>query len=140
MKRKLPTQAGSMPLGILVGLVVSILVTIFCCATTALMLSNQWIEEGSVGTAALVTLLLSSGVGALVVGVWVKGKYLPACLGSGLAYYVCLLCITGLFFDGAYRGLLPSALAILGGCGSVALLMAQGSGGTGRSKRRYKVR
>ncbi len=140
MKRKMKMQGSSIPVGIAWGLLASVMVMLLCCAATAALVVSETIREGSMAYGALLTLLLSAGAGAVVAGLRVKGNYLPVCLGTGGVFYVFLLCCTGLFFDGSYTGMLPSALVILGGCGVVALLMARSSMQSGKRKRKYRLR
>ncbi len=140
MKRKIKMQDSSVPVGIAWGLLASVVMLLLCCAVTAALVASEAIREGSVAYGALLTLLLSAGAGALTAGLRVKGKYLPVCLGTGGAFYVFLLCCTGLFFDGSYTGMLPAGLAVLGGCGVVALLMARSSMQGGKRKRKYRLR
>lgn len=115
-------KLGSIPKGIGVGLAASIASTIVGSVIAAWLIGTEKIGEGSIGYITMVLLLLSSITGAVVSFGIIKQKRLPVCLFAGGTYVLSLLAINALFFQGTYSGVGESALVILAGVMSVAVL------------------
>lgn len=113
--------------GIGIGLASSIMCTIIGTAVSAWFLSTEKIGEGGIRYITAVLLLLSSSLGALVSWKIVKQRRLPVCLIAGSIYFLALLAINALFFNGAYSGVGESALVVFAGALSVAILGLTGS-------------
>lgn len=127
--RKVTGIAASMPAGLAVGGIVSLLVTLLGAVLAANLISGEKIPEGSIGYCSMVILLLSSITGAAVAVNRIKHRKLYVSLLSGLIYYAVLLAITAIFFGGRYHGMGVTALVIAAGSGTTALLnLRQGRG------------
>lgn len=122
--------------GIGVSLLASILVTIIGAAVGAWLLSTEKIAMENARFIAVVILLLSSMLGALLAISVIKEKRVPVCLISGTVYILSMLAITALFFDGRYSGVGESAMVVFAGVFSVALLGLKGGKRTNRSRRK----
>ena len=136
LKPSTQKKNGNIAKGIGIGLVVSLLCTVLGSAIAAWVLATEKIGEGSVGYVAVILLLLSSMFGALASSTCIQQKRLPVCLLSGGVYLLLLFGINVLFFQGAYRGVGESALVILAGVLSVAVL---GLKGDKRPKKQRKI-
>lgn len=124
-KRKATGRALSMPAGVAVGVGVSFALTLLGAAVVAWLLSVQRIESAQIGYGSMVTLLVSSALGAVIASGLVKHRHLVVCLASGVGYYAMLLGVTALFFGGQYQGMGVTLLVVLAGCGSVGLMLAK---------------
>lgn len=127
---------GKIQKGVGIGLAVSIVITIVGVAIGAWLLATEKVGEGNYGYITVFLLLLSSILGAFAATKLVKEKRMPICLSVGVAYFLSLLAITALFFGGTYSGVGESALVILGGVLSVALLGINGKKRTKKIKRK----
>lgn len=122
VKRKTTGTASSIPVGLALGVFVSLLATFAGSALTAWMINNEMIGEESVGYAAIFILVIAAILGALV-SVWrIKRLRLQMCMLTGALYFLSLLAITALFFGGQYQGVGTSAIAIVAGCTVVAFI------------------
>lgn len=130
--RKVTGRASSMPTGLALGGVLSLGVTVGLSLVTAKLVDAGTLAEESIGYAALVILMLSSGLGSWLAVAKIKRQRLAVCMLSGLIYYGLLLCMTALFFGGQYTGMGVTALAVAGGVLVVCLLGT----GQGRSRKR----
>ena len=136
LKPSTQKKNGNIAKGIGIGLVVSLLCTVLGSAIAAWVLATEKIGEGSVGYVAVILLLLSSMFGALASSTCIQQKRLPVCLLSGGVYLLLLFGINALFFQGVYEGVGESALVILAGVLSVAVL---GLKGDKRPKKQRKI-
>ena len=125
MARKL-FQVGTIPKGIGIGLALSIATTILGTIICAWLLSTGKIQEGSIGYIAAGLILLSSILAATVSVKIIKQKRLVICLIDGAAYFLLLLSINAIFYQGMYSGVGENGLLILAGVISVALLGVKG--------------
>ena len=127
--RKVTGKASSMPGGLAMGGGLSMTVTVVLSMVTAKLVDSGTMPEEAVGYAALVILLLGSGLGAWLAAAKIKRQRLVVCLASGCVYYGSLLGLTALFFGGQYTGMGVTALAVAGGSMAVCLMgMGQGRG------------
>ena len=121
-KQLLQVKAGIMPKGIGIGWGTSIAITILGAAVSSWLLVSEKIGESNLGYVIAILLLVSSAVGALVASSVIRQKRILVCLISGSMYFLSMLGINALFFQGVYSGVGESALLILAGSFSVALL------------------
>lgn len=108
--------------GAVLGVLVCLLLTLSASAILAWMISAETIDMSSTGYGAIVILVLSSFAGSLVAAEKVKRLRVQMCLITGAAYFLSLLSVTALFFGGQYQGMLVTAIMILIGSMSAALL------------------
>ena len=104
------------------GACVSMVMALVLCGTGAILLSTERVGEDSIGAITVVTLMVSSIIGALTAIRQAGQQKLLVSIGTGCVFYLMLLACTAMFFDGAYYGLGATALVILAGCCCGALL------------------
>ena len=122
INRKVTGTAVSMPVGIGLGCVVSIILTIIGSAIAAKFISEEVIMESAIGYAVMIIILLATMAGSGIAVCKVKRRILQVSALAGFSYFLILLAATALFFGGQYQGMWATALLIAGGCGAVALM------------------
>ncbi len=139
-KRKAPRSTGSIPAGIGIAVAVSTVITILGAALCASLISQEVIGPEKTGLVSTVILVLSAAAGAITAMRLIGRLRMQMCLAAGGCYYLLLLSMTALFFEGQYEGLLPTAIAVLAGSGAVAILstVIQKKGGIAGKKMRYR--
>ena len=135
MVRKQSVWLHKLPKGLGISMIVSVGSALVGSAVGAWLLSLEKIEEGNIGYITMILLLVSSFLGALVATRLINEKRILVCLCAGSVYLLSLLGITALFFGGIYSGVGESALVILAGVLSVALIALKGNKST---KKRIK--
>lgn len=110
-----PTKR-SVPVCILSGTVISVLVTVVCAGVVSALIHRELLSENSVGYAALVLLMVSAYLGALMACKSGQGIKLMISAVSGLSYFLLLIGMTALFFEGKYTGIGVTAMVIF--CGA----------------------
>ena len=129
---KVTGRTFSIPAGIALGTLGSMVVTIFLAALIAWMVKAEHLPPENIGYGIMLLLAIASFTGAWIAWNKIKRKRLMVCLLSGAAYFTVLLSMTALFFGGQYAGVGETALMILCGC----LLRAMWTGHT--KSRAYK--
>lgn len=122
MNQKVTGRAMSMPAGIAVGMLVSLLVTLVGALLLGWLIDSETMTTNSIGYGSMVILLAASALGALVSKHRIKHRALVVCLLSGTGYYLSLLSITALFFGGQYQGMGVTLALVLAGAGGAGLL------------------
>ncbi len=122
MNRKVTGRAMSMPVGIAVGMAVSLLVTLAGALVLGWLIDNETMGINSIGYGAMIILLSASFLGALTAKTRIKHRALVVCLISGAGYYLSLLAITALFFGGQYQGMGVTFGLVLAGAVTAGLL------------------
>lgn len=135
MVRKQSAWLHKLPKSLGFSMIVSVGSALVGSAVGAWLLSLEKIEEGNIGYITMILLLVSSFLGALVATRLINEKRMLVCLCAGSVYLLSLLGITALFFGGIYSGVGESALVILAGVLSVALIALKGNKST---KKRIK--
>ena len=125
-KKMKKNTVSSIPTGIGIGLLVSIVITLAGSALTAYLIHSESVPEEGMGYGIILTLLLSAIAGAWISTGKIQRLRMQMCILSGLCYYLTLLSMTALFFGGQYNGMGITALVVLGGCSTVAILGASG--------------
>jgi len=129
---------ASLPKGLLVGLGISICVTVAGSALTAWFVIKETVPFDSVGWFAMGITLLSSLLGAWVASAKIKTKTAAVCALSAGMYYLTLLGMTALFFGGQYHGLGTTAIAVAVGSALALVIKNAGKMNTG-SRRKIKA-
>lgn len=130
VNRKVTGRAMSMPAGLAVGAAASLAVTLLLAAVLAKLVETERLAQENIGYGVMVLLLAASFIGALVSFSRVKRQRMLVCCVSGLIYFAMLMSITALFFGGQYSAVGVTALLVLGGSGTAALLgLREGRGG-----------
>ena len=121
-KKRVQFSVGGIPKAIAIGTIVGVITTLILSSLGAYAMDAEIIGEGSYSYISVVTLFISSVAGALMsIGIS-KKKRLPICLLVGVAYFLSLVSITALFYNGAYKGIGETMLVIAAGVISVGLL------------------
>lgn len=138
-KQKAHSDRGkSIPVGLAIGIAVSMITMLCCAAAAAWMVSAEKIGEGSMGFITGMIHILSAAAGALTAAILVKRLRLQICLLTGLGYYMILLAVTALMFEGQYRGLGSAGLMITISCAAVALISGKKSASVMKKKHAYR--
>ena len=118
------------------GVVMSMVVTLICAAAFAAMISAGVIGENMVGYISNGILLLAAVIGSLTGVGKLQEKKLYWCLGIAVIYFLLLLAMTALFFDGRYdRITVTSFVLFLGAIGGAILGKGKGSGSNLRKRK-----
>lgn len=134
MNRKPTGRTMSMPGGLALGGLCSLVVTLACAAVLAWLVSAEKVPEQGIGYGVMVFLILASFLGSMVSWTRIRRQRLVVCLLSGVVYLGILLGITALFFGGQYSAVGVTALLILCGNG-LAVLTGLGKGSTGKRQK-----
>ena len=134
MNQKPTGTAMSMPAGLAVGGIWSLVVTIGLSAVIAKLIDGEIVEQGSIGYFVISILLIASITGALQSFRKIKRRRMLVCLISGLIYFCVLLSITALCFGGQYQGIGVTGLVVLCGssCAGLMGLREKKQGRTGK--------
>lgn len=138
--QKVTGRAINMPAGIGMGLALCAMITMLGSALIAWLVTRQIIPHSAIGYGSMGILLAASLLGSWLAVNRVKRQRLLVSMLVGLAYYLVLLSVTALFFGGQYSGMGVTALLIMAGSGTVALLGLRGEGNVKRRRRKYASR
>lgn len=133
-----PTGTGkSMPAGLAMGWIVSMVITVVVCGViTWLILSGKAGWE-VIGYGAIVILLVASYAGATVSCKMIMHRKLLVCILSGVIFLFSLTLITVLLFGGQLDSIWITALLTAGGTATAALVhCAEKKGGARRRRKR----
>lgn len=117
VKRKLSGKGVSIPAGIVIGVVAAVAVMLIGALVMAVMVIKETITINAIGIGAMFVLALASAMGAWIAGGLTKQKKLLVCGVTALSFYLVLLSITAVFFDGVYSSMGIAALMVLLGAG-----------------------
>ena len=104
------------------GAAVAMIITMIVCAAGASLMRAERVGEGSSGIISIISLVLSSAIGAMMALRKAGHHRIITCLGTGLIYWLILWSCTAMLFEGDYQSVGTTALAVLGGCGCTVLL------------------
>lgn len=110
------------PMGVGIGVMVALLLSLGGCAVVAYLISNGYISQSAMKIYAAIILMLSAFIGALIAYGRVKKQRLQISVITAAVYYLCLLAITALFFGGQFAGAGTGAIVVILGCCAAALL------------------
>lgn len=134
MKKKTAKQV-SLPLGIGIGIITGMVITVIGAMLAAWMIAGEKIGQGSIPYAAILILVIAAAIGAFAATLLIKEKRLIVCLSTGAGYYLCLIGCTALFFGGQYQAMGISALAVFLGSAITILV-----GVLGKKVAKHKVK
>ena len=112
----------SVLVGVLVGALVSIFITVIGAGLVSALIHREFISENSVGYAVMILLMLSAYMGGISACRYVGRKQLVVSMFAGVSYFAVLVAITAMFFDGKYAGIGVTAMVVFCGVGLSALL------------------
>lgn len=131
-------KAVSIPVGISLGTIGSMFVTVSAASILAWLLNTQRMQWESIGYGALLTLIISALAGSEIACRKIKSRRLLVSILAGGAYLACLAGITALFFGGQYDGAAVTAAAVMGT--SLAVGILEGRGGRKQVGTRFRIR
>ena len=138
-KKKAKINTGkSLPVGVLLGVGVSVLVTVVGAVFVAWLISSEKTGEGSMNFLPKIIHIVASSLGAWTAAGLVKKQRLQICLFTGLGYYASLLAMAALFFGGSFSGLGITALLIAIGTVTVALIPPKKASAFKKKKHAYR--
>ena len=135
---KIKGTATGLPVGLAIGAMISLIITMAGAAVTAYLVLNERVGENGIGYAAIAVLFLAAVMGAWGAYSCIKKQRLQICLLSAGVYYLLLLAITALFFGGQYQGMGVTAFVVLIGTLIVAFFPGKGSAKMKFKKRNYR--
>lgn len=138
-ERRSTGRASSIPGGLAVGAVISILATVFVSAIGAHLVSSEMLPQEQIGYCSIAALMTATILGAVAASGKVKRRKPVVCMLSGLTYYGILLAITALFFGGQYEGMGVTLIIVFLGSGAAALITSKEKKGKASYKRK-KIR
>lgn len=138
LKMKVSGKTMGIPVGIAVGDLVSLIISIAGAAVSAWLVSSEKIGEGGIGYAAIIVVALAAAGGAWISTLLIKRLRLQMCLLSGGCYFLTLLAMTALFFGGQYQGIGVIGIVILCGCAIVAFIPGKNGGFKSKRKKAYR--
>ena len=110
---KLTGRASSIPSGLIIGALVSTVITVLVAAIGAHLVMSQFIDQDQIGYCSIAALILGTILGAITACKRIKHRKLMVCALSGLAYYLLLLMTTALFYGGQYEGMGVTLLTVM---------------------------
>ena len=110
---KLTGRASSIPSGLIIGALVSTVITVLVAAIGAHLVMSQYIDQDQIGYCSIAALILGTILGAITACKRIKHRKLMVCALSGLAYYLLLLMTTALFYGGQYEGMGVTLLIVM---------------------------
>lgn len=116
---------------------ISVLVTLTLTVAVAAMVDREMMNRSWMNYLAALILVLSAFTGSLTAGGGAERWIGQAVVGA--AYWLILLAINALAYEGNLSGAGATALAILGGSGA-AMLLGRGGKRRSHSRRRYRNR
>ena len=140
VNQKATGRAVSFPAGLLIGLGVSLGITVAMGALTAYLEGKEALAENGVGYCAMLTLAVSSLAGAMTAAGKIKRIRFGVCMLSAACYFLSLIGATALFFGGQYTAVGVTGLLILGGSAAAGFLDRKGKRNTSVRIKKLKNR
>jgi putative membrane protein (TIGR04086 family) len=134
MALKKKGNLSGIPVGLGMGLLTGIIVTLVGSMVIASLIAAEKMEMRQMFYGVAVVVLLSAFVGSLAAAALAGEKRLLICAISGCVYFVTMLCVSALVFDGIYENVWSTGLLILAGS------MAAGFVGIRRKNSHYRGR
>ena len=138
IKKKLPGGSVGIPGGLAIGVGLSIVITLSGAAIVAALLASEKVGEGATNSLSMIIQMLASIAGAWCSYGIAKKMRLQICLLSGVCYFLILLGMTALLFEGQYTGVWLSGLIILMGSAVVAFFPTNNTRKRNFSKKSYR--
>ena len=110
--KKVTGAATTIPLGLSLGLALSILITLAGAALIAYLMLKESVPENAVGYTSMIVLALASMAGSWLAAARIKRLRVQICMIAGACYYIFLLACTAMFFGGEYTGMGITAIIV----------------------------
>ena len=134
-KRKSNGRAVSMPAGVGIGILISMVIMIIGAAVLTFLIASGKIPEDGYGFGVMLTQFLAAGLGALTAMVLVKHRKLMVCGLTAGGYFLALLSICALFFGGEYTGIGTTFVLVLAGGAAAAVLSLREQKSSGKRRK-----
>ena len=131
MKYNNSTHQHSAVRAIGIGFGISIILTVIFVFIAACAISTEYLEESQIGYIVMGIIACATALGAYITIRQTEEKRLPSAMAVGAAYYILLLAMGILLFDGPDGGTIVTGVLVTGCCGCVSLLALKGK------KRKY---
>lgn len=122
VNRKPTGTAKSMPYGLLMGWLVSLVLTVLACGILAWLILEEKAGWEAMGYGAMMTLPAAAYLGSAVACKLIMSRKLLVCILSGVIYLCSLTAITALLFGGGIEGIWLTGMLTAGGSGTAALV------------------
>ena len=117
VNQKVTGRASSIPGGLAIAGVVSMITTVIIAVIGAILISREIMSQEHIGYCVMLALLVGATAGSVTAASKIKHRKALVTMLSGVVYYLVLLLVTTLFFGGQYRGMGVTLLVII--CGSI---------------------
>ncbi|MBQ8768635.1 MAG: TIGR04086 family membrane protein [Oscillospiraceae bacterium] len=111
----------SIPAGVIIGVIAAVAVMLIGALVMSYLIVKETVGMSSAGIGAMVIVAISSALGVWLASALTKQKKLLVCGLTALIYYLVLLSITAVFFDGVYDAVGLTALMVILGAGGILL-------------------
>lgn len=116
MKKRATEQAiKSLPGSIAIGTVASIITSLVIAVILTMLIEHDKLSPEMMNYGVMLLLMLSAVVGAMIARIRYSSRIMIVCIITAVCYWISLLCVTALFFDGSYSGVPATALVIIAG-------------------------
>ena len=136
MAKKQGGKAIAMPVGIALGIMVAVVITLLGAILLTSLIAGERMELEALGYGIMAIQFLGGITGAVTAMLAIKRQKMQVCLITGLGYFLVLLASNALFFGGQYEGALTTGLILLVGCGITAMLGSREARGRNRGRRK----
>ena len=132
-----PTGTGkSMPMGLAIGWIVSMVITAVACGIITCLILNGKAGWEVMGYGAIIILFAASYAGAAVSCRMIMHRKLLVCILSGVIFYLSLIMATMLLCGGKMDSVWITALLTAGGTATAVLVHCAEKRGSVRHKRK----
>lgn len=128
-KKRMVRKPRSMFHGVMLGAIVSILLSMSAIAVVAYLVSSNKLGQAAMGAIVMVIVAISTAVGGLVSSAVLKEKRGMASALTAAAYFAVLIITNVVFFGGEFQAFGKTLLMILLGVGVALLPVLRKSGG-----------
>lgn len=136
VNRKPSGTAKPMPIGLAMGWITGMAITVATCVLIAALILNGKTGWGTMGYGTMGALLLSSYLGAAISSKLVGRRKVMVCALSGVIYLCTLFLAAFLLFGGGIESMWLPALLVAGGAALAGLLHSSEKQGKTHRKRR----
>jgi putative membrane protein (TIGR04086 family) len=136
MAKKQGGKAIAMPVGIALGIMVAVVITLLGAILLTSLIAGEKMELEALGYGIMAIQFLGGIIGAVTAMLAIKRQKMQVCLLTGLGYFLVLLASNALFFGGQYEGVLTTGLILLAGCSITAILGSREARGRNRGRRK----
>lgn len=115
LNQKPTGRTSSMPAGLALGGLISLLVTVLGSAGIAALVNGETIQETQIGYGIMIVVMMASFLGAFTAATKIRRRRLLVCGLSATVYFGILMAVTAVFFGGQYEAVGVTLLLVFGG-------------------------